>query len=212
VRFRHNAQGESLITEVLPRFSRFGRRDPTARRQSQTLAVNFDVLFVMMSLNEDFSTQRILRYLDLAADMGEAEPVVVVTKADLRRDGDGGRLDGLRREVGGAARVLLVSSVDGTGIDDVAGYAQPGRTVALVGSSGVGKSTLVNRLAGEERQATQEIQEWSGRGRHTTTVRELVMLPSGAMVVDTPGIREIGRVGEAELVQAKGESTHRRRK
>ena len=166
----------------------------------------------MMSLNEDFSLPRVRRYLDLAAGMGEAEPVVVVSKADLMREGDAARLDDLRREVGDAARVLLVSSVDGTGMDIVADYARPRRTLALVGSSGVGKSTLVNRLAGEELQATQEIQGWSGRGRHTTTVRELVMLPSGAMVIDTPGIREIGRVGEAELVQAKGESTHRRRK
>ena len=212
VRFRHNERGESLITDVLPRFSHFGRRDPTARRQSQTLAVNFDALFVMMSPNEDFSLARVRRYLNLAADIGEAESVVVVSKADLLRDGDAARLDELRREVGDAARVLLVSSVDGTGMDQVEGYARPGRTLALVGSSGVGKSTLVNRLAGEEVQATQEIQEWSGRGRHTTTVRELVMLPSGAMVLDTPGIREIGQVGEAELVQAKGESTHRRRK
>ena len=212
VRFRHNDRGESLITDVLPRFSHFGRRDPTARRQSQTLAVNFDALFVMMSPNEDFSLARVRRYLDLAADIGEAVPVVVVSKADLLRDGDAARLDELRREVGDAARVLLVSSVDGTGMDQVEDYARPGRTLALVGSSGVGKSTLVNRLAGEEIQATQEIQEWSGRGRHTTTVRELVMLPSGAMVLDTPGIREIGQVGESELVQAKGESTHRRRK
>ena len=212
VRFRHNERGESLITDVLPRFSSFGRRDPTARRQSQTLAVNFDALFVMMSLNEDFSLPRVRRYLDLAAGMGEAEPVVVVSKADLLREGDEARLDDLRRAVGDAARVLLVSSMDGTGIDIVADYASPRRTLALVASSGVGKSTLVNRLAGEELQATQEIQGWSGRGRHTTTVRELVMLPSGAMVIDTPGIREIGRVGESELVQAKGESTHRRRK
>ena len=212
VRFRHNAHGESQITEVLPRFSHFGRRDPTARRQSQTLAVNFDTLFVMMSPKEDFSTARVLRFLDLAADMGEAEAVVAVTKMDLLRDGDGGRLDELRRAVGGAARVLPVSSFDGTGLEEVAGYALPGRTLAFVGSSGVGKSTLVNRLAGKELQATCEIQEWSGRGRHTTTVRELVMLPSGAMVIDTPGIREIGRVGEFELMQAKGESTHRRRK
>ena len=212
VRFRHNAHGESMITEVLPRFSQFDRRDPTARRRSQTLAVNFDTLFVMMSLNEDFSTARISRYLDLAADMGEAEAVVVVTKMDLCRDGDDARLRELQAGVGDGVRVLRVSSVDGTGLDQVEGYARPGRTVAFIGSSGVGKSTLVNRLAGEERQTTQEIQEWSGRGRHTTTVRELVMLPSGAMVIDTPGLREIGRVGESELVQAKGESTHRRRK
>ena len=117
VRFRHNAQGESMITEVLPRFSRFERRDPTARRRAQTLAVNFDTLFVMMSLNEDFSTERILRYLALAADMGEAEAVVVVTKVDLRRDGDDVRLRELSEAVGGAAPVLAVSSVDGTGLD-----------------------------------------------------------------------------------------------
>ena len=101
---------------------------------------------------------------------------------------------------------------DGTGISGVEEYAAPRRTIALVGSSGVGKSTLVNRLAGEERQATQDVQSWSGRGRHTTTVRELIMLPSGAMVIDTPGLREIGCVGEFERLQAKGESTHRRRK
>ena len=91
-------------------------------------------------------------------------------------------------------------------------YAQPGRTLAFIGSSGVGKSTLLNTLAGEEWAATQEIQEWSGKGRHTTTSRELVLLPSGAMVIDTPGIREIGIMGESEIVRAKGESTHRWRK
>ena len=90
--------------------------------------------------------------------------------------------------------------------------AQPGRTLAFIGSSGVGKSTLLNTLAGEEWAATQEIQEWSGKGRHTTTSRELVLLPSGAMVIDTPGIREIGIMGESEIVRAKGESTHRWRK
>ena len=104
VRFRHNDRGESLITDVLPRFSHFGRRDPTARRQSQTLAVNFDALFVMMSPNEDFSLARVRRYLDPAADIGEAEPVVVVSKADLLRDGDVARLDELRSEVGDHAR------------------------------------------------------------------------------------------------------------
>jgi len=97
-------------------------------------------------------------------------------------------------------------------MDAVAELARPGRTLALIGSSGVGKSTLVNALAGEEWMATGEIQEWSGKGRHTTTSRELVMLPSGAMVVDTPGIREIGRVGEEDAVLVKGESTHRYRR
>ena len=212
VRFRYNAQGESMITEVLPRFSHFERKDPTAKRTSQTLAVNFDTLFIMMSLNENFSTARIRRYLDLAKDMGEAEAVVVVTKVDLRQDGDEEFFDELREEVGKDARILEISSLTGEGMDDVMEYVKPGRTLAFIGSSGVGKSTLLNTLMGEEWQATQEIQEWSGKGRHTTTSRELVMLPSGAMVIDTPGIREIGMLGEQDDLQAKGESTHRYRK
>ena len=212
VKFRYNAQGESMITEVLPRFSHFERKDPTAKRTSQTLAVNFDTLFVMMSLNENFSTARIRRYLDLAKDMGEAEAVVVVTKVDLRQDGDEEFFDELREEVGDDARILEISSLTGEGMDDVIDYVKPGRTLAFIGSSGVGKSTLLNTLMGEEWQATQEIQEWSGKGRHTTTSRELVMLPSGAMVIDTPGIREIGMLGEMDDLQAKGESTHRYRK
>ena len=212
VRFRYNAQGESMITEVLPRFSHFERKDPTAKRTSQTLAVNFNTLFVMMSLNENFSTARIRRYLDLAQDMGAAEVVVVVTKVDLRQDGDEEFFDELREEVGDAARILEISSLTGEGMDLVNEYVKPGQTLAFIGSSGVGKSTLLNTLMGEEGQATQEIQEWSGKGRHTTTSRELVMLPSGAMVIDTPGIREIGMVGEIDDLQAKGESTHRWRK
>ena len=212
VRFRYNAQGESMITEVLPRFSHFERKDPTAKRTSQTLAVNFNTLFVMMSLNENFSTARIRRYLDLARDMGAAEVVVVVTKVDLRQDGDEEFFGELREEVGDAARILEISSLTGEGMDLVNEYVKPGQTLAFIGSSGVGKSTLLNTLMGEEWQATQEIQEWSGKGRHTTTSRELVMLPSGAMVIDTPGIREIGMVGEIDDLQAKGESTHRWRK
>lgn len=212
VRFRYNDRGDSLITEVLPRFSRFERRDPTARRTSQTLAVNFDTLFVMMSLNENFSTNRIARYLDLATDMGEAEAVVVLTKTDLWQDGDEAFLAELEETVAGRAPILRLSSVTGEGLDAVNAYVRPGRTVAFIGSSGVGKSTLLNTLAGEEWAATQEIQEWSGKGRHTTTSRELVMLPSGAMVIDTPGIREIGRVNEAEELLLRGESTHRYRK
>ena len=212
VRFRYNAQGESMITEVLPRFSHFERKDPTAKRTSQTLAVNFDTLFVMMSLNENFSTARIRRYLDLARDMGAAEAVVVVTKVDLRQDGDEEFFDELREEVGDAARILEISSLTGEGMELVDEYVKPGKTLAFIGSSGVGKSTLLNTLMGEEWQATQEIQEWSGKGRHTTTSRELVMLPSGAMVIDTPGIREIGMLGETDELQLRGESTHRYRK
>ena len=212
VRFRYNSQGESLITEILPRFSHFERKDPTAKRKSQTLAVNFDTLFIMMSLNENFSTARIERYLTLAEDMGGGEPVVVVTKVDLRQEGDEEFFEELRETVGDKARILEISSLTGEGMDTVMEYVKPGRTLAFIGSSGVGKSTLLNTLAGEEWAATQEIQEWSGKGRHTTTSRELVMLPSGAMVIDTPGIREIGMLGEQDEIRAKGTASHRWRK
>lgn len=212
VRFRYNPQGESMITEILPRFSHFERKDPTAKRKSQTLAVNFDTLFVMMSLNEDFSTARIDRYLTLAEDMGEAEAVVVLTKMDLMEEGDEEFIDELVETIGGRARLLKISSLTGEGMDGVLEYAKEGRTLAFIGSSGVGKSTLLNTLAGEEWAATQEIQEWSGKGRHTTTSRELVILPSGAMIIDTPGIREIGMIGEEDDVRIKGEATHRWRK
>ncbi|MBQ0031457.1 MAG: GTPase RsgA [bacterium] len=205
VHFRYNAQGESMITEVLPRFSHFERKDPTAKRTSQTLAVNFDTLFIMMSLNENFSIPRLERYLALAEDMGEAKAVVVLTKKDLKQ---GANFDGNRL----LSTAIEISAVTGDGLDQLEPYLGPGRTVAFIGASGVGKSTLLNTLMGEEWQATQEIQEWSGKGRHTTTSRELVMLPSGAMVIDTPGIREIGMLGEMDDLQAKGESTHRWRK
>lgn len=212
VRFRYNAQGDSMIIEVLPRFSHFERKDPTARRTSQTLAVNFDTLFIMMSLNEDFSTARIDRYLTLAEDIGEAEAVVVVTKMDLREDGDEEFINELESTVGGRARILYISSLSGEGIDGVEAYVRPGKTLAFIGSSGVGKSTLVNTLVGEEWMPTQEIQEWSGKGRHTTTSRELVKIPSGALILDTPGIREIGILGEEDFQMQKGFSTHRFRK
>jgi len=212
VRFRHNAQGDSMILEVLPRFSHFERRDPAARRTSQTLAVNFDTLFIMMSLNENFSTARIDRYLALAEDIGGGEAVVALTKMDLREDGDEKFIDELVETIAGRAPLLMISALTCEGMDAVREYAKPGATLALIGSSGVGKSTLLNALAGEEWAATQEIQEWSGKGRHTTTSRELVMLPSGAMVIDTPGVREIGMVGEVEAMRMRGESAHRWRK
>ncbi|HBJ58960.1 MAG TPA: hypothetical protein DDY72_00435 [Verrucomicrobia bacterium] len=212
VRLAHNRHGDSLITELLPRFSKFERRDPTARRKAQTLAVNFDWLFVMMSLNENFSVARVARYLELAADVGAARVAVVLTKTDLRQPEDAPLIADLRETIGDRAAYFEISCLTGEGLAAIRALEQPGQTLAFVGSSGVGKSTLLNTLAGEEWAATGEVQEWSGKGRHTTTSRELVRLPSGALVLDTPGIREIGILGEREIRLQKGESTHRRRK
>lgn len=212
VRFTYNAQGDSLITELLPRFSRFERRDPTARRKAQTLAVNFDWLFIMMSLNENFSIARVERYLELASDIAPARAAVVLTKVDLRQEENAPLIADLRETIAGQADYFEISCVTGEGLAAIRALEVPGDTLAFVGSSGVGKSTLLNTLAGAEWAATSEVQEWSGKGRHTTTSRELVRLPSGVLVLDTPGIREIGLLGEEEMRLERGESTHRRRK
>jgi ribosome biogenesis GTPase len=153
--------------------------------------VNFDTLFFAMAVNGNASASRLERMLALAeASECRSRVVVLLTKCDLAD------VKGLADEFRSfEVPVLEISSHTGQGMDAVREFVQPRRTVAVVGSSGVGKSSFVNALAGEEWMATGEIQEWSGKGRHTTTSRELVMLPCGAMALDTPGLRELGIFG-----------------
>lgn len=210
VRFVHNPHGESRITEVLPRFSALERLDPSSSGyRAQTLAVNFDTLFFAMAVNGNASRARLDRMVALAESSGCLDRVVLLlTKCDL---------PGADEVCGGfdecGVPTIRVSSVSGLGLDSLSEHVQPGRTVAFIGSSGVGKSSLVNALAGDEWMATGEIQEWSGKGRHTTTSRELVMLPCGAMALDTPGIREFGLLG-SDGFDLKGRigGTHRYRR
>lgn len=208
VRFTYNPQGESRITEVLPRFSKLERLDPSSSGfRAQTLAVNFDTLFFAMAMNGNASAARLDRLVSLARSSGCLDrAVLLLTKCDLA--GGGERLD----FSGVGLPTIEVSSRTGEGLEAVLDYVRPRRTVAFIGSSGVGKSTLVNALAGEEWMATGDIQEWSGKGRHTTTSRELVMLPCGAMALDTPGLRELGVLGE-DGFELKGRTggTHRYR-
>ena len=181
-------EGTARIEAVLPRRTKFSRKVALNASQEQVLAANVDAVFLVMSLNEDFNLRRLERYVTMAWESG-ARPVIVLTKTDLCPDS---QLRVLEAEsVAFGVPVLAISIVTGEGLELVRGQILPGRTVAMLGSSGVGKSTLVNTLAGEEVLATQPIREDDGEGRHTTTHRQLVLLPGGGLVLDTPGMREL---------------------
>lgn len=179
----------AVVHAVLPRRSAFSRRAAGSAVAEQVVAANVDVVLVVTAVGRDLNARRLERYLAAAWDSG-ADPVVVLNKADLADDLDAAVAEA--EAVAFGVPVHAVSAVAGTGVAELAGYAAGGRTVALLGSSGVGKSSLVNRLLGEERQAVRDVRSGDSRGRHTTTARELLPLPGGGLVLDTPGMRELG--------------------
>ena len=179
--------GLALIHHVLERRTCFSRQEAGTRTAEQVVAANVDTVFLVQSLNQNFNVRRIERYLALLWESG-AEPVVVLSKADVCAD-PAPRVEEAERAARGVS-VLTVSAVREGGVEPLRPYLATGRTVALVGSSGVGKSTLVNALMGEELMDVQGIRE-DGRGRHTTTSRHLVALPSGGLLLDTPGMRTV---------------------
>lgn len=207
-RFRHAARGardypatgdfvaveprpgedRATIQAVLPRSSCFSRKAAGTRGEEQVVAANIDTVFLSAGLDGDFSPRRVERSLVLAWESG-ASPVVVLTKSDICGDVDAKRR--AMEEAANGVPVLVTSARTGDGLSALDAYLLPGRTVALLGSSGTGKSTLVNRLLGYDRQKTLTVREGDDRGRHATTHRELIPLPSGALVIDTPGLREI---------------------
>ena len=186
------ADGHAIVRAVLPRRTQFVRKAASGtanRTEHQVLAANVDTAFLVSALGSDFNVRRVERYVATAWESG-GEPVIVLTKRDLASVEEA---EAARREVEAIAfgiPVHLVSAVSGEGLDELGRYLVPGRTVALLGSSGVGKSTLVNRLVGKDVLATQELRA-DGRGRHTTSHRELVPLSAGALLMDTPGLREL---------------------
>lgn len=181
--------GDSRITATLKRKTYFSRRDPDKGRGEQAVASNFDYVFIMQSLNNDFNPKRLERYLTAVRQSG-AEPVIVLTKADLTEDYLPYILDVSR--VAEDVETHIVSAKTGFGLDELSKYLVKGKTLVFLGSSGVGKSSLVNTLAGEKIIDVNGIREDDSNGRHTTTHRELIMLKNGVMIIDTPGMRELG--------------------
>ena len=189
VLINYNQSGDSQIIKTLDRKSFFSRRDPTPGRGEQAVAANFDYVFIMQSLNFDFNIKRIERYVTLAWQSG-AIPVIILTKADLVDDFTG-QVRIVERIAEGVG-VYAVSVKTGYGITALSEYLKPRKTIVFLGSSGVGKSSLVNALAGGEIMIINEIREDDSKGRHTTSHRQLVMLDGGVMIIDTPGMRELG--------------------
>jgi len=178
---------KAIIEAVLPRRTTFTRKEAWRRTVAQVVAANVDTVFLVTAFGQDLNPRRLERYLTAAWDSG-ANPVIVVNKSDTALDAPGDLAE--VEAIAFGVPVHGVSAATGAGLEELDAYLDRGRTVALLGSSGVGKSTLINRFAGREILATAETSK-GGRGRHTTTNRELVPLPGGALLLDTPGMREL---------------------
>jgi ribosome biogenesis GTPase len=181
--------GASVIVDILPQKTYFTRGVPGREGTDQVIAANIDTVFIVTAAGHDLNARRIERYLAIAHASG-ARPVVVINKADLAEDP--AQLADEIIPVTSGVPVIPVSAVSGAGIDQLGPYIGPGSTVVLIGSSGVGKSTLINRLLDRPVQDTSHTRDYDGKGRHTTTVRQLFILKGGALMIDNPGLRGVG--------------------
>jgi ribosome biogenesis GTPase len=182
-----------VIERVLERRTTLSRKLPGSEASEQVLAANIDVLFIVSGLDHDYNPRRLERYVVIAREAG-ARPVIVLNKADLAGE-PGFELEEvlrLTRTLAGGARVLPLSAMTDASLDVLGAEMAAGETAAMVGSSGVGKSTILNRLLGAERQRTFAVRDGDSRGRHTTTARELFLMPEGWLLIDMPGLREVG--------------------
>jgi ribosome biogenesis GTPase len=204
---RKRSEGDrASIVHVLPRRSHFSRKVAGGVTDEQVVAANVDVVFLVMALDADFSPRRLERYLLLAHESGAA-PVVLLTKPDLCND-----VGALAAEVAGVAGgrpVHVLNPRNGDGVEAIRAYVAYGGTCALLGSSGVGKSTIVNRLVGADVQKTRAVREADAKGRHTTTHRELVPVPGGGLLLDTPGMRELQLWDVGDAVEQTFEDVER---
>lgn len=187
----------TIIRGILERKSKFSRKIAGNTFEEQIIATNIDIAFLCMSLNNNFNLRRLERYITMAWDSG-SKPVVLLTKADLCDDIEE-KLEKIA-DISFGIDVHCISCIDKSGINDIKNYIKQGITVAFLGSSGVGKSTIINELLDESRQITQETSSIGDKGKHTTTNRELILLPSGGIVMDTPGMRELHILDVSESI------------
>lgn len=192
-----DTRARASIVAVVARRTAFSRKAAGQTTETQVVAANVDTVFLVSGLDLDFNVRRIERAVLLARESG-AEPVIILSKVDLCPEADARAAE--TAKVAPNVSILKVSNTLGTGVEALDPWLLPGKTVVLIGSSGVGKSTLVNRLLGEERQSVRTVREHDHRGKHTTTRRELLVLPSGALLIDTPGIRELGLLGGGDAL------------
>jgi ribosome biogenesis GTPase len=183
-----SGQGEAVIHAVLPRKSKFSRKVAAVKTEEQVAAANVDTVFLVSAFGGDLNPRRMERYVTLAWESG-ASPVILLNKADLCADLE--TAVGSIESVAVGVPVLVASAVRSEGLDGIRDLVRPGSTAAFLGSSGVGKSTIINSLLGEESLKVGEVRSTDGKGRHVTTSRQLVRLPTGGMIIDTPGMREI---------------------
>ncbi|MPQ25244.1 ribosome small subunit-dependent GTPase A [Bacillus paralicheniformis] len=184
----HGGEKKGMITEIVPRFSKFSRKAAGEPAEEQITAANVNTIFLVNALGLDFNVRRIERYLLLAWESG-ANPVIVLSKADIAD-----RIEEKVRQAESVAfgvPIHVISAHEGSGMDELKAYVKQGETVALLGSSGVGKSTIINFFLNEDRQAVQSVREDDDKGRHTTTHREMFLLPEGGLLIDTPGMRAL---------------------
>ncbi|MGI9322527.1 MAG: ribosome small subunit-dependent GTPase A, partial [Pseudomonadales bacterium] len=197
------AANQVVIERLLTRKSSFSRKESGAAMAEQVLAANIDTAFIVSGLDGDFNPNRIERYLLLGWDSG-AQPVIILNKTDLCPDAK----DRARelQPIAMDTPILLISALAGTGLEQLQAFMGPGKTSAFIGSSGVGKSTIINRLAGQDKFTTGPVRQGDSKGRHTTTFREMLPLAKGGLVIDTPGLREVQAwADDADLAKSFGD-------